>query len=843
MAKNLRFNSRYPSTSSAAIGWFLSLCFCLTGSLWASDSVQKIPGATGDVLLNEGWDYYENPAAEPADLEGVAAYRVSLPHSWNALDATDAEPGYRRDASWYRKLLKIPPETDPMRYLLYLEGANMRADVYVNGQRAGGHVGGYLGFEVDITDHLEFDGSEEVLVRVDNGIDRDLIQSQKADYELFGGLTRDVFLRVRPAIHISAVQADTPRVSADSAEVKGKVYIRNTTGAKRDHFLKFEIMDEQGDSVAKARLGIVAGEGEDAHTIPLMVVENPDLWSTDDPHLYTLKTALTDEDGAELHATETTVGLRWFGFAENGAFLLNGERLLLRGTHRHEEHAGYGAAMPNELHVRDMEMIKEMGANFVRLGHYPQDPSVYRAADRLGLILWDELPWNRGGMGGDEWKANSERMLREMIQQNRNHPSVFFWSLGNEIYWLPDFEGGDDEEAMNEFLRHLNAVAHELDPSRMTTIRKYYAGWDIVDVFSPSIWAGWYGGGYSQYAEALTEAQQKYPRFLHMEYGGSSHVGRHSWNPPGGNGLEGGQASVEEMVNQSGVVSVAKGGDWSESYIVDLFDWHLLVSESQPDFAGNAQWAFKDFATPLRPENPIPYMNQKGLVDREGRPKEAYWVFKSRWSDAPFCHIYGHSWRERHGEAGSSQQIRAYCNTATAQLFVNGEAQGEKQRDLSVFPAGGLFWDVNLAEGKNRLRVVGRSGDDNAVEDLLEIEYTEQPFGKVAEIRLQAHPREDGLVLIEAVVVDSEGRRVHSASERVYFSNTNAGGGGMLLQAHGTPDKSAVIELANGRAAILFDPRNGGFGSVIEARTQNLKGNWIRVGTSGGGHGEAKTRD
>jgi beta-galactosidase len=348
-------------------------------------------------------------------------------------------------------------------------------------------------------------------------------------------------------------------------------------------------------------------------------------------------------------------------------------------------------------------------------------------------------------------------------------------------------------------------------------------------VFSPSIWAGWYGGGYNQYADALSEAQDKYPRFLHMEYGGSSHVGRHSWNPPGGDGLRGGQVSVEEMVNQSGVVSVAKGGDWSESYIVDLFDWHLMVSESQPGFAGNAQWAFKDFATPLRPENPIPYMNQKGLVDREGRPKEAYWVFKSRWSEEPFCRIYGHSWKERHGKAGSSQRIRAYCNTETARLYVNDEALDEKRRDLAAFPASGLYWDVDLAEGRNLLRVSGRNEGEAAAEDVLEIDYTEQSFGKAVDVRLEARPQENGLVLIEATAVDSKGRRVHSESERIYFSNTNPGLGGVLLQDYGTPDKSAVIELANGRAAILFDPRGGASGTIIEVRTQNLKGSWIRM--------------
>ena len=530
-----------------------------------------------------------------------------------------------------------------------------------------------------------------------------------------------------------------------------------------------------------------------------------------------------------LHASSEAFGLRWYEFAGDGAFVLNGKPLLLRGTHRHEEHAGYGAAMPDQLHIRDMEMIKEIGANFVRLGHYPQDPSVYRTADRLGLILWDELPWCRGGMGDEEWQRNTESMLREMIEQNRNHPSVFFWSLGNEIYWMPDYEGGGDEAAMNDYLRHLDDIANELDPSRMTSIRKYYAGWDIVDVFSPSIWAGWYGGGYFQYEEALTGAQKKYPRFLHMEYGGSSHVGRHSWNPPGGNGMKGGQVSVTEMVNQSGVVSVAKGGDWSESYIVDLFDWHLMVSESQPGFAGNAQWAFKDFATPLRAENPIPYINQKGLVDREGRPKEAYWVFKSRWSEDPFCHIYGHSWAERHGEPGESHQVRVYCNTESARLTLNGEALPEKQRDLSVFPASGLSWEVSFAPGNNHLAVSGFKDGREVAADQLGVRYSDQPFGKPADIRLNSNHAEDGRVLIEAVIVDKKGMRVHSSRERIYLSHTNPGTGGHLLSDYGTPDKSTVIEAANGRAVILFDPNGAGSGAVIEARTQNLKGSYIML--------------
>lgn len=293
--------------------------------------------------------------------------------------------------------------------------------------------------------------------------------------------------------------------------------------------------------------------------------------------------------------------------------------------------------------------------------------------------------------------------------------------------------------------------------------------------------------------------------------------------------MHGGQVSVEEMVNQSGVVSVAKAGDWSESYIVDLFDWSLMVSESQPGFAGNAQWAFKDFATPLRAENPIPYMNQKGLVDREGRPKEAYWVFKSRWSEDPFCHIFGHSWTERHAEPGSVQQIRAYCNTGTAQLFLNGVALEEKQRDETVFPASGFFWDVLLKPGANQLRVIGRDAGQETAIDELKIQFSDQPYGEAADIQMRAIPSANGQTLIEAVIVDGNGLRVHSATERIYLTHTNPGSGGFLVKDHGTPDKSAIIEAANGRAAILFEPDGAGGGAIIEARTQTLKGSYIRL--------------
>ena len=183
-----------------------------------------------------------------------------------------------------------------------------------------------------------------------------------------------------------------------------------------------------------------------------------------------------------------------------------------------------------------------------------------------------------------------------------------------------------------------------------------------MDVFSPSIWSGWYSGSYKSYQKAVDKYKKEYKHFLHTEYGGSSHVGRHTENPITGEGKI--QADGwEEAIVQNDVPNIAKVGDWSENYIVDLFDWHLRISENDTAFVGNAQWAFKDFGTPLRPENAIPYINQKGLVDRNNNPKDAFYVFKSYWNDTtPFAYIESHTWTERQGPKGLKRAVSVYSN-------------------------------------------------------------------------------------------------------------------------------------------------------------------------------------
>ncbi|MFS4417605.1 glycoside hydrolase family 2 protein [Maribacter sp. 2307ULW6-5] len=793
---------------------FLSIAvFCLMGQKL---SAQKT-GLRTQSNFNAEWQYLEDAVKDVKIVSGAQGWEaIGLPHTWNNLDATDNETGYRRSGSWYRKELFLDKVDGNKRYQLYFEGANITTEVYVNQELAGTHIGGYIGFEIDMTPHLK-KGSNLIHIRVDNGYDPDIIPSQKSDFFIYGGIVRDVWLQIKPKVAIGHLKLATPSVSQERASLQVTVPLTEAVG--RDHQLSVELIDSAGE-VVRTKTTRVRGT---LNVIDIKGIANPQLWDTADPNLYDVKVTLL-RSGTPVDQVSERVGFRWFKFEKNGPFYLNGKRVLLRGTHRHEEHAGVGAAMSNDQHRKDIEQIKEIGANFLRLAHYPQDPEVYRACDELGILVWDELPWCRGGMGGEVWQANTKRMLGEMIDQNYNHPSIIIWSLGNEMYWLPDFEGGDDTTKMNAFLTELNALAHEMDPSRKTAIRKYYEGADIVDVFSPSIWSGWYSGSYKSYQKAIDTYKPKYNHFLHTEYGGSSHVGRHSENPITGEGIIKSEG-WEEAIVQTKVANIAQIGDWSESYIVDLFDWYLRISEQDSTFVGNAQWAFKDFGTPLRPENDIPYMNQKGLVDRNGKPKDAYYVFKSYWSKDPFVYIESKTWTERQGPKDKQRSINVFSNCDEVHLTLNGTDLGKRKRDITKFPASGLVWDLDFEEGENELIATGHT-DRGVVQDTLRVNYRHQRNGSAKALELEYEPLDNGRYLVTAIAVDANGLRCLDYEDKVYFQTLE---GGKSLKHQGTPTGSEVIGMANGKASIEVIPDDTDAAVKVMVLNQNFKGTYLTI--------------
>jgi len=789
--------------------------------------------------LTDGWKHYRGSLGGPWEIWrervfnnhfNVPWHPVTLPHCFNASDAVDPDVPYYQGPGWYATDLQSENPYPGGRTLLHFEGAGQRTDVYVYTRHVGSHVGGYDEFTIDLTDHLEYGFNAgqgkglPVAVLCDNSRNLQTIPSDISDFTLYGGLYRHVNLVHVPAVSLQQVHVSTQlngNLSTASLEVSVRLYNPKHLGDA----LNFEVQihTPSGQVVHQTTVQSEPFSGERA--IASFTLQNPELWSPDQPALYQCTVKLTSPHGQTQHTER--FGVRQFMFEPGGPFHLNGRRLLLRGTHRHEDHAGVGAAMTDELTRREMQLIKDMGANFIRLGHYQQSRLVLDLCDELGLLVYEEIPWCRGGLGGESYRQQCRDMLTTMIEQHKNHPSIIIWGLGNENDWPADFETFDKDDIRN-FMAELHELSHKLDPSRVTGIRRCDFCKDVIDVYSPSIWAGWYRGTYPEYRKYLKELMQQTRHFLHLEWGGDNIAGRHAENPytgldeiPTGQGVD---ERDGDYKLSGGLPRVSMLGDWSESYICELMDWHLSTQESMPSLTGAVQWAFKDFATPVRPDNPIPFINAKGLVERDLKPKEAYYVFQSYWSTKLMIHIHGHHAPIRWGKADELKAVRVYSNCPSVELFLNGESQGVRQRDLKAFPATGLQWKMVFKPGVNRLEAVAMV-DGQRVVDQLDFEYQTQQWDSPTHLKLTSEKREGGRVWVGVQAYDAAGVRCLDATNVVRFS---LAGQGRLLDNQGTVRGSRCIQLSNGRAGIEVEADSQG-PTIISVTSDALKGDWLQL--------------
>ena len=761
----------------------MSAVFCRAAGI--SDSSVR-------VRLRNGWMFLRSDVGSPWELirpvqkgkpEEVPLWeKVSLPHTFNAEDAVEPDANYYEGPGWYKTVLDISNPYPSGRTVLEFAGSGQVTDVYVGMQKAGSHTGGYDKWSLDITEAVEafrktadaarFKGGVPLSIRCDNSRDAERIPSTMSDFIVYGGIYRPLDLVYCPQVSVSGLRLDTEIDGKGNGTISIDLDLRNPDGV-RNADVTFALTSPSGRKVVSGSRSAVALDGP--LSLGTFTVKSPELWDVGSPALYRCEVSLTA--GGQTSVAESYAGFRSFRFEEKGPFYLNGRRLLLRGTHRHEDHAGYGAAVPDSIVRREMKMMKNMGVNFIRLGHYQQSDIVLNLCDSLGILVWEEIPWCRGGLGQDVYKDQARSMLRNMISQHRSHPAVIIWGLGNENDWRGDFPEFD-EAKIHDFMSELNSLAHGLDPSRRTAIRRCEFCSDIVDVYSPSIWAGWYSGSYQYYRRMTENARMRYPHFFHAEWGGDSHAGRHA------------EALPEEL--EAG----DRNGDWSESYIVRLFDWHLKEQENLPDFTGSAFWTFKDFATPLRPNNPIPYVNQKGVVQRDLTPKESYYVFQSYWTEKPMVHIYGHDWPVRWGSEGQEREVLVYSNCKEVELFLNGRSLGVHKRDSHDFPAAGLHWNVVFAPGHNVLRAVAHG---EGIEDTVALTYQTSEWGSPTGFRTEVEELQCGQKLVTVQLVDKDGNCCLDESGFVVFS---LAGDGNLVQNQGTATGSRKIQAANGRARI-----------------------------------------
>jgi beta-galactosidase len=759
---------------------------------------------------------------------------VTVPHCYNALDAVDPEGPYYQGPAWYYTFVKVSNPYQNGRTLLHFEGVGQSAEVYVFMTKVGEHTGGYDEWSVDITDAVKQylkkypngtgrvpEGSIPIAVRADNSRDVNRIPSDLSDFTLYGGIYRKVWLEYYPKTCMTRLFADyTLDKKLKTAKLTLKALFNLETSDPVN--IKITVKDKNGKEVGSLSEMVTPSDNKKT-VLGSLQVKKVHLWSPEDPYLYTIEAAM--EKGKDRQVKKIKIGFRKFEFIEKGPFVLNGKRLLLKGTSLHEDHAGYGAAVPDSILRRTMIMMKEMGVNFIRLGHYQHPEYVLQLCDSLGILAWEEIPWCRGGIGGEAYQAQAENMLTNLITQHYNHPSIIIWGLGNENDWPGDFPTFL-KDSIIAFMQQLNTLAHTLDPSRKTAIRRCDFCKQVVDVYSPSIWAGWYRGKYTTYKEVSYREAMTVDHFLHAEWGASMQAGRHSEDPDKGLAQISDQTKADERAGDflltGGEPRVSKDGDWSETYGCNLIDWTLKEQETMDWLTGSAFWIFKDFATPLRPDNPIPYVNEKGVTQRDLTPKEAYYVFQSYWSEKPMAHIYGHSWETRWGEPGENKLLKVYSNCDQAELFLNGKSLGRRKRDSQNFPAAGLRWKTQFKEGKNVVKVIAQKGKATVTDSITFI-YQTTKWEKPDHLIIEKTAREGTTVTVCIKAYDRNHVFCPDAKNFVRFGVT---GRAELQDDLGTLLGSRKIQLSNGKACIkvkLYEK------AVLSVRTADMETVFLKL--------------
>jgi beta-galactosidase len=653
-----------------------------------------VASARTKTSLNMGWKFTRSDVADArASVFNDSSWqRISLPHTWNVEDPWDDEPGYYRGVGWYRRDLIIPSGLNRC-YFLYFEGANQVADVFVNGERAGSHIGGYSAFAFDVT-RLVRPGRNVIAVRVDNKFDED-VPPLTADFNFYGGIYRDVWLIATNNVHLTVTDHASPGVritTPDIAKGTGTVAIKGTVvNASGGVTVVSTIVDATGRKVAEATSPISSDRFTQSAVVP-----RPKLWSPDSPYLYTVRISVR-RGRTILDQIAQPLGFRWFEFTGAKGFSLNGTPLKLRGTNRHQDYLGMGNALPDRLHVRDMEIIKNAGFNFVRLAHYPQDPSVLEACDRLGLLIWEETPIVNYITKSATFAENSVLMVREMIRQHRNHPSMLLWGYMNEIF-LRVPQGRDDlYPATVELARELNRIAKEEDPTRPTTIafhgndvyNRTGLG-DVADVIGWNLYQGWYSQTVTDFGKFLDEQHRRFPNrpLIVSEYGANGDRRLSSADP--------------------------RRFDSTIDYHRFFHESYLAQIDARPYLAGSAIWNQFDFGAELRGET-IPHLNQKGMYTFDRRPKDIHYLYKASLSKDPVVHIAVRDNQRRAGPPGEKHRVDVYTNMSTVELFHNGKGLGTRSVDASRK----VSWDVELKHGTNPLVARGTRGKSGVTDSII----------------------------------------------------------------------------------------------------------------------------
>ena len=564
---------------------------------------------------------------------------VDLPHTWNARDGQDGGNDYWRGTCIYRTHFAAPQfNTASHQVWIQFDGVNASAHVVLNGSPVCNHDGGYSTFRANITELLR--DENELTVEVDNS-KNDRVYPQKADFTFYGGIYRDVSLMVVSKNHFTLDYFGGPGIRITPTVQGADASVQVTTWHDGEGEVSIELLDAAGGNT------VATGKGPDI----TLTIFNAHLWNgVKDPYLYSCKARLV-VNGTVEDETTTRFGVRSFKVDPKKGFFLNGKSYPLHGVSRHQDRKSLGNAITREMHDEDMALIKEIGANTIRLAHYQHDQYFYDLCDEVGMVVWAEIPYISEHMPNG--RENTISQMKELIIQNYNHPCIVCWGVSNEITISTK-----DKKDMLDNHRQLNDLCHEMDKTRLTTLACYAMcgpfnrSAHITDMVSWNLYLGWYVPGFILNDLWMGFFHLCFPNrpFGYSEYGAEGMPNLHSTHP--------------------------HRGDHTEEYQAKYHEYMLRCFKRHPWMWATHVWNMFDFAADARDQGGEPGMNHKGLVtfDRKTK-KDSFYLYKAWWSDEAFVHICSKRFVER---TGSTATVKVYSNQSTVALYVNGNKVGEQ---------------------------------------------------------------------------------------------------------------------------------------------------------------------
>ena len=591
--------------------------------------------------------------------QGQALAKVALPHTWNALDGQDGGADYWRGIGTYE--IALPNPTEGTKQYIELQGANHVATVYCNGRELGTHKGGFSTFRFELTPAMKKEGNVLTVVVTNAPSD---IYPQNADFTFYGGLYRDVnYIEVADA-HFDLLMDGTDAVFVTPHNV-GKTRVDLFPVDAAGATLKVELKDAEGNVVGQAETEATE------HAYVLIDVQEPHLWNgIADPYCYTC-TATILRDGEALDAVTVTYGYRSFRVDAEHGFYLNGKALPLHGVARHQDRLDKGWAISKADHEEDIALIKELGANTIRLAHYQHDQYFYELCNRAGFVLWAEIPFISQFIPTEEAYNNTISQMTELVAQNYNHPAICFWGISNEILI------GVDREDLRQNLRDLHELAKSMDPSRLTTMAQVsMTPMDsehnfITDVVSYNHYFGWYGGEVEDNGPWLDKFHALHPdKPLGVsEYGAENILSWHTAEP--------------------------ENHDYTEEYANHYHQEMLKTFATRPYLWATHQWNCFDFAADARNEGGVQGRNNKGLITYDRKiKKDAFYIYKAWWNPEPMIWVSGGRFADR---APEERNVIVYTNCENVTLVVNGQDVETKAAVDHMI----TFENVALLDGQN----------------------------------------------------------------------------------------------------------------------------------------------